>query len=112
MEPEVEREPVADCRILAPAKSRCTTEPVKARLVRRSSIALIYRGTPADDFAFGSLPPGVRTAGRGDALGFVARKIHRLEPVADPFEPKVLPMSPVSTVTYVTGIRVHQDGGE
>ena len=37
-------------------------------------------------------------------LGFFNHETCRLELVADPFEPKVLPMSPIQTVTHVTGI--------
>ncbi len=36
-------------------------------------------------------------------LGYFDDETCRLEPIDNPFGPKVLPMSPVSNVTYVSG---------
>ena len=36
-------------------------------------------------------------------LGFFDEDERRVEPVVNPFIPKVLPMSPVQNVTYVSG---------
>jgi hypothetical protein len=43
-------------------------------------------------------------------LGFFDHETCPLEPVDNPFEPKVLPMSPVQTVTYATGIDLRETG--
>lgn len=45
-------------------------------------------------------------------LGYFDDETCRLEPLQNPFGPKVLPMSPVQTVTYVSGTDPRGDGAQ